>query len=76
MLYMAEKIVLYGISFTIVYNESGHKNMTIVENLFFYRVQEKKSIFLKTEMDGHEITLCCHTHIYLSNRIIRIQITS
>ena len=30
----------------------------------------------KTEMEGHEPALCCHTHIYLSNRILQIQFNS
>ena len=36
MLYMVGKIFLYEISFNIVYNESGHKNIT-----FFLRVEKK-----------------------------------
>ena len=33
---------------------------------------------LKTEMEGHETALCCHTctHIYLSNRTLQIHIIS
>ena len=45
-IYMVGKIFPYGISFNVVYNESGHKNMTNFQYLFF-RVQEKISIFLK-----------------------------
>ena len=29
---------------------------------------------LKTEMEGHETALCCHTHIYLSSKILQVQI--
>ena len=43
-------------------------------NTVFHRVQEKNSHLFKTEMDGHETALCCHTHIYLSNGTLQIQI--
>ena len=43
MLYMIGKIILYGVSFDIVYNESVHENMKKIENTFFSRVQNKIS---------------------------------
>ena len=75
MLYMVGKSVRYGIHFNIVYNESGHKNMNNFECFFFHRIQKKYQSF-KTEMEGHETALCCHTHIYLSSRTLQIQIIS
>ena len=59
MLYMVEKIFLYGISFNIlvVYNESGHKIP------FFPQSSRKNINIFKPKMEGHEQAQCCHTHI-------------
>ena len=73
--YIVGKIFLFGIRFNIVYHELGHKNMKNVEYLFS-QSSEKNISLLKTEMEGHETALCCHTHIYLSNRTLQIQIIS
>ena len=43
---------------------------------FFYRVLGKNTNLLKTEMEGHETALYWHTHIYLSNRTLQIQVIS
>ena len=67
---MVRKIFVYGIRFNIVYNESGHQNMNNFEYLFFHRVKNKNTNLFKTEIEGHETNL----HIYLSNRILQIQI--
>ena len=76
MLYMVGKIFLQRISFAIVYNESAHEYMKNVEYLFSFSA-EKISIFLKQRWRGrkHQV-LCCHTHIYLSNRTLQIQLIS
>ena len=58
MLYMVGKIILYGISFNIVYTESRHKNIKKSKTLFFQEVQGKKSIFLKQrwrDMKQHSV---------------------
>ena len=60
MLYMIGKVFMYGISFSVVYNETGHKNMTNVEYLFSHS-SGKNINLLKTKMEGHEPALCCHT---------------
>ena len=66
MLYVVGKIFLYGISFNIVYN---YETFLIA----FLTVQEKKLNLFKTDMEGHETALCCHTPIYLSNRTLQTQ---
>ena len=76
MLYMVGKTCLYGICFNIVHNELGHKNMNIFEYLIFQRDQEKNINLFKTKMMGHETATFCHTHIYLSNRILQTEIIS
>ena len=73
MSYMVAKIFLYGISFNIVYNESDHKNIIILNP---FRSSGKKYHLKKTEMEEHETALFCHTHIYRSNRTPQIQIIS
>ena len=70
MLYMVGKFFLYGISFNIVSNELGHKNMTNFEDLLFSQHSGKNINLLKTEMEWHQTTLCCHTHIYLSKGVV------
>ena len=75
MLYMVGNICLYGIRFNIVYSESGHKKLNIL-NTFFLQNPGKNINILKTEMEWHETALYCHTHIYLSNRTLQIQIVS
>ena len=65
MLYMVGKIFPYKISFKLVYNESGHKNMKKVEKLFLHRVQEKVSIILKQRWRGiKQQCVVTHTYIY------------
>ena len=73
MLYMVRKVFLYETRFNIVYNESGHKTINNVEYLFFTEFRKNINL-LKTEIKGQEQALCCHTHIYLSNKTIQIQI--
>ena len=46
MLYMVEKVFLYGISFNIVCNESGHNKYEHFKTLFPHKVQ-RKILFLK-----------------------------
>ena len=72
MLYMIGNIFLDGIRFNIVYNESAHENMTKGEHIVSHRVQKKIINLFKTEMDGRETVLCCHTNIYLSNKTLQI----
>ena len=74
MLYMVGKIFLYEISFNIVYNESGHKNMKHFD-YFFYTDFREKNLF-EPEMKGYETMRRCNTHIYLSNRTLQILIIS
>ena len=57
MLYMVRKIFRYGISFNIIYNESGHKNM----NTFFSQSSGKNILILIR--DGNS-TVWSYTHIY------------
>ena len=45
-------------------------------NTFFSQSSGKNINLLKTEMEGHEPALCCHKHIYLSNKTLQIQIIS
>ena len=66
---------MYGISFNIVYNELGKENIKNVEYPFS-QSSGKNINHLKTDLEGHETVLCCHTHIYLSNRTLQIQIIS
>ena len=66
MLHIVGNVFLYGISFNIKYNKLGHKNMTNFEHLLFTEFWKNINL-LKTEMDGHEPALCCHTYIYLLN---------
>ena len=63
MLYMVGKVFLHEISFNLVYNESGHKNMKKFEYLLFHRGQENISIILK-QMEGmKQHCVFIHTHI-------------
>ena len=75
MLYMVAKVFLYGLRFNIVYNELGHKNMKHFEYLLSHRVQENILIFLKQRWMSVK-QHCFHTHIYLSNMTLQIQIIS
>ena len=64
MLYMVEKTFLYGISFNIAYNESGHENRKNVKYLFFHSIQKKISVFLKQRDGGTwKSTVLSYTHI-------------
>ena len=76
MLYMFGKVILYGISFNIVYNESSHKNMKTFKYFIFSQSSGTYINLFRTEMEVHEPALCCHTHVYLSNRTLHIQIIS
>ena len=72
MLYIVGKI-RYEISFHLVYSESGHKDMKIVEYLFLSQSSGKHINLFKTVMEQHEQALYCHTHIDLSNSKLQIQ---
>ena len=76
MLYIVGQVFLYGKSFNIIYNELGHKimNMKFFEYRFLLQSSIKNINHLKTEMEAHDPAMCCHTHIYLSNRYLQIQI--
>ena len=49
--------------------KSEHENM----NTFFSQNSGKNINPLKTEMEVHDLALCGHTHIYLSNGSLQIQ---
>ena len=53
--------------------------MNNFEYLFFFTeftTYGKNVNLFEKEMEMHETALCCHTHIYLSNRTLQIQIMS
>ena len=59
---MVGKVFLYGISFKIVYNQSGLRYDTFL--IPFVSQSSGKTINLvKTEMEEHEATLCFHISI-------------
>ena len=60
---MVGKIFLYGISFTIVYNESDHKHMTNFEYLFFTEFRKKYQSFYNSDGGACNSTVSSHTHI-------------
>ena len=62
MLFLVGKIFMYGISFNMVYNESGHKSMIHFEYPFS-QSSGKKSIFLYQRWRGIE-QHCVVTHTY------------
>ena len=75
MLSIVGKIILSGVSVDRVYYESVHENDKFEKRIFSNRVQKKVNL-LKAEMEVYETALCHHTHIYLSNRSLQIQIIS
>ena len=60
MLYTVGKTFQYRISFNIIYNESGHKNMNNFEYHFFSQSSGKNLNLFKTEIEGQETAYIYH----------------
>ena len=52
MVYMGGKIIMLGVSFDIVHNESVHENMKKIEKLFFLQSSEKNINLFKNRDRG------------------------
>ena len=62
MLYVVGKMFLYGITFNIIYNESGHKNIYLNVLTEFTNIL----IFLKQRWRGmNKHCIVIHTYIYI-----------
>ena len=74
MLYMIRKFILSEISFNILYNESENEYLKKM-NAFIFTEFRIKYQSLKQRWRGMK-EHCVVTHIYLSNKMLQIQINS